>query len=127
MLYTIALVLIILWLLGLVTSVTMGGLIHALLVIAIIAVLLRVIGGRSPSERAADERDTLHGRACGRAQAARRDRPARIGTMQVATTPETGLSGADARDRGPGVGAGRSGCPVACGCIPAGIRLLLKQ
>lgn len=48
MLYTIAVVLIILWLLGLVTSVTMGGLIHALLVIAIIVILLRVISGRSP-------------------------------------------------------------------------------
>lgn len=48
MLYTIALVLVILWLLGLVTSYTMGGLIHALLVIAIIVVLLRVISGRRP-------------------------------------------------------------------------------
>ena len=48
MLYTIAVVLIILWLLGLVTSVTMGGFIHVLLVIAIIVVLLRVISGRSP-------------------------------------------------------------------------------
>nr|QLG20660.1 hypothetical protein [uncultured bacterium] len=48
MLYTIAVVLIILWLLGLVTSYTMGGLIHVLLVIAIIVVLLRVINGRSP-------------------------------------------------------------------------------
>jgi uncharacterized protein DUF5670 len=48
MLYTIAVVLIILWLLGLVTSVTMGGLIHILLVIAIVVVLLRVISGRSP-------------------------------------------------------------------------------
>jgi hypothetical protein len=48
MLYTIAVVLIILWLLGLVTSYTMGGLIHVLLVIAIIVVLLRVISGRSP-------------------------------------------------------------------------------
>jgi hypothetical protein len=47
MLYTVAVVLCILWLLGLVTSYTMGGLIHILLVIAIIAVLLRVIGGRS--------------------------------------------------------------------------------
>ena len=47
MLYTLAVVLCILWLLGLVTSYTMGGLIHILLVIAIIAVLLRVIGGRS--------------------------------------------------------------------------------
>ncbi len=48
MLYTIAVVLAILWLLGLVTSYTMGGLIHVLLVIAIIVVLLRVINGRSP-------------------------------------------------------------------------------
>jgi hypothetical protein len=46
MLYTIAVVMIILWLLGLVTSYTMGGLIHVLLVIAIVVVLLRVIGGR---------------------------------------------------------------------------------
>jgi hypothetical protein len=48
MLYTIAVVLVILWLLGLVTSYTMGGLIHVLLVIAIVVVLLRVISGRSP-------------------------------------------------------------------------------
>jgi hypothetical protein len=48
MLYTIAVVLVILWLLGLVTSYTMGGFIHILLVIAIVAVLLRVIGGGSP-------------------------------------------------------------------------------
>ncbi len=48
MLYTIAVVMIILWLLGLVTSTTMGGLIHVLLVIAIIVVLLRVISGRKP-------------------------------------------------------------------------------
>jgi hypothetical protein len=46
MLWTICVVLIILWLLGLVTSYTMGGLIHILLVIAIIVVLLRVIQGR---------------------------------------------------------------------------------
>ena len=46
MLYTIAIVLLILWLLGLVTSVTMGGLIHVLLVVAIVIVLLREIGGR---------------------------------------------------------------------------------
>jgi hypothetical protein len=46
MLYTIAVVLVILWLLGLVTSYTMGGLVHVLLVIAIIVVLLRVISGR---------------------------------------------------------------------------------
>jgi len=48
MLYTIAVVLIILWLLGLVTAYTMGGLIHILLVIAIVIVLLRVISGRKP-------------------------------------------------------------------------------
>jgi hypothetical protein len=47
MLYTIAVVLCILWLLGLVTSYTMGGLIHVLLVIAIVVVLLRIISGRS--------------------------------------------------------------------------------
>ncbi|MEO8101223.1 MAG: lmo0937 family membrane protein [Betaproteobacteria bacterium] len=47
MLYTIALVLVVLWLLGLVTSVTAGGLIHVLLVVAIVVVLLRVISGRS--------------------------------------------------------------------------------
>ena len=46
MLYTIAVVLVILWLLGLTSSYTMGGLIHLLLVIAIIAVLFRVISGR---------------------------------------------------------------------------------
>ena len=48
MLYTIAVVLVILWLLGLVTSYTMGGLVHVLLVIAIVVILLRVISGRSP-------------------------------------------------------------------------------
>jgi Family of unknown function (DUF5670) len=46
MLMTIAIVLIVLWALGLVTSTTMGGLIHILLVIAIIVVLVRVIQGR---------------------------------------------------------------------------------
>ena len=46
MLETIAVVLIILWLLGLVSSYTMGGLIHLLLVIAIVVILLRVIQGR---------------------------------------------------------------------------------
>ncbi|MHB1231172.1 MAG: lmo0937 family membrane protein [Burkholderiales bacterium] len=45
MLYTIAVVLLILWLLGLVTSTLMGGFIHVLLVIAIVLVLLRVING----------------------------------------------------------------------------------
>ncbi len=47
MLYTIAVVLLILWLLGLVSAYTMGGLIHVLLVIAIVMVLLRVITGRN--------------------------------------------------------------------------------
>jgi len=47
MLYTIAVVLIVLWALGLVSSVTMGGLIHVLLVIAVVVILLRVISGRS--------------------------------------------------------------------------------
>ena len=47
MLYTIALVLLILWLLGLVTSYTIGGFIHVLLVIAIVVVLLRIISGRN--------------------------------------------------------------------------------
>ncbi len=46
MLWTICVVLIILWLLGMVTSYTMGGLIHILLVVAIIVVLIRVIQGR---------------------------------------------------------------------------------
>lgn len=47
MLYTIALILVVLWALGLVTSYTMGGFIHVLVVIAIIVVLVRVIqGGR---------------------------------------------------------------------------------
>jgi hypothetical protein len=46
MLYTIAVVLVILWLLGLVSSYTMGGFIHVLLVIAVVVILLRVIGGR---------------------------------------------------------------------------------
>ena len=45
MLYTIAVVMIILWLLGMVTTYTLGGLVHILLVIAIVAVLLRVIRG----------------------------------------------------------------------------------
>ena len=47
MLYTIALVFVILWLLGLVTSTTMGGFIQILLVIAVIAILVRLISGRS--------------------------------------------------------------------------------
>ena len=48
MLYTVAVVLIILWLLGLVTSYTMNGFIHVLLVIAIIVVLVRIISGKKP-------------------------------------------------------------------------------
>lgn len=48
MLYTIAVVLLILWLLGLVTATILGGFIHILLVVAIVMVLLRVIQGRSP-------------------------------------------------------------------------------
>jgi hypothetical protein len=46
MLFTIAIVLIVLWILGFITSYTLGGFIHILLVIAIIMVLLRVIKGR---------------------------------------------------------------------------------
>ena len=46
MLWTIAMILIILWILGLVSSYTMGGLIHILLVIAIVVVLLNIIQGR---------------------------------------------------------------------------------
>jgi hypothetical protein len=45
-LYTIAVVLVVLWLLGMVTSTTMGGLLHALIVIALVVVLLQVISGR---------------------------------------------------------------------------------
>lgn len=46
MLYTIAVVLIVLWLLGLVSSYTMGGIIHVLLVIAVVLILVRIISGR---------------------------------------------------------------------------------
>jgi hypothetical protein len=46
LLETIAVILVVLWLLGFVTSYTMGGLIHILLVIAIVMILLRVIQGR---------------------------------------------------------------------------------
>jgi len=48
MLWTIAVILIVLWLLGVVTSYTLSGFIHLLLVLAIIVVLLRVIQGRRP-------------------------------------------------------------------------------
>ena len=46
MLYTFAVVLLVLWLLGLVTSTTMGGFVHILLVIALVMVLVRIIQGR---------------------------------------------------------------------------------
>jgi hypothetical protein len=46
MLYTIAVVLLVLWLLGMVSGSTMGGLIHALLVIAVVMVLVNLISGR---------------------------------------------------------------------------------
>lgn len=46
MLYTLALVLVVLWLLELVTFYTLGGFIHLLFVVAVIAVLLRIISGR---------------------------------------------------------------------------------
>ncbi|MGA2139656.1 MAG: lmo0937 family membrane protein [Verrucomicrobiia bacterium] len=48
MLYTIAVVLIVLWLLGLVTSYTMGGFVHVLLVIAVVMILVNIIQGRRP-------------------------------------------------------------------------------
>jgi hypothetical protein len=48
MLYTIAVILIVLWLLGLVSGTTMGGFIHVLLVIAIVMVLVNLIAGRKP-------------------------------------------------------------------------------
>jgi len=48
MLSTLVIVLLILWLLGVVTSYTLGGLVHILLVIAIVVILLRVIQGRNP-------------------------------------------------------------------------------
>lgn len=49
MLYTIAVVLLILWVLGLATSYTLGGFIHLLIVIAVIMVLVRLIQGKIPS------------------------------------------------------------------------------
>ncbi len=48
MLYTIAIVLVVLWLVGLLSSYTMGGFIHILLVIAVIVIILRLISGRKP-------------------------------------------------------------------------------
>ena len=47
MLETVVVILVVLWLLGLVTSYTMGGLIHALLVLALIVIVIRVLQGRS--------------------------------------------------------------------------------
>ncbi|HTN64625.1 MAG TPA: lmo0937 family membrane protein [Burkholderiaceae bacterium] len=46
MLYTIAVVLLVLWVLGLVSSYTMGGFVHILLVVAVVMILLRLISGR---------------------------------------------------------------------------------
>lgn len=46
MLYTLAVILLILWLLGLVTSYTLGGFIHILLVVALVVILVNVISGR---------------------------------------------------------------------------------
>jgi len=48
MLWTIFVILVILWMLGLVSGYTMGGFIHILLVIAVVVVLIRIIQGRSP-------------------------------------------------------------------------------
>jgi uncharacterized membrane protein YtjA (UPF0391 family) len=49
MLYTIAVVLVVLWLLGLVTSYTMGGFVHILIVVAVIMILVNLITGRNRS------------------------------------------------------------------------------
>ena len=46
MLYTLAVILLVLWLLGLVSSVTMGGFIHILLVVAVVMILVNLISGR---------------------------------------------------------------------------------
>ncbi|MBP1646714.1 MAG: family rane protein [Bacteroidetes bacterium] len=48
MLWTIFVILLVLWLLGLVSGYTLGGFVHILLVVAIVVVLIRIIGGRSP-------------------------------------------------------------------------------
>jgi hypothetical protein len=48
MLWTIVLILLVLWLLGMISGTTIGGLVHVLLVIAIIVILVRVIQGRRP-------------------------------------------------------------------------------
>jgi hypothetical protein len=49
MLYTIAVLMILLWLLGLISAYTIGGLIHILLVVALVMILIRLIGGRRPA------------------------------------------------------------------------------
>jgi len=48
MLYTLIVILVLLWLVGLVTSYTLGGFIHILLVVAIVIVLIRIVQGRNP-------------------------------------------------------------------------------
>ena len=48
MLWTIAIILVVLWLLGMVSSYTVGGFIHILLILAVVAVLVRLIQGRNP-------------------------------------------------------------------------------
>jgi hypothetical protein len=48
MLWTIAIILLVLWLLGMVSSYTMGGFIHILIILAVVAVLVRLIQGRNP-------------------------------------------------------------------------------
>ena len=48
LLWTIAVILVILWLLGMVSSYTLGGFIHILLILAVVAILIRIIQGRSP-------------------------------------------------------------------------------
>lgn len=48
MLWTIAVILLVLWLLGMVSSYTLGGFIHILLVLAVISILVRIIQGRNP-------------------------------------------------------------------------------
>ena len=48
MLYTLIIVLLVLWLLGLLTSYTLGGLIHALLVIAVVVLIIQLVTGRRP-------------------------------------------------------------------------------
>jgi hypothetical protein len=60
MLYTIAVVLLVMWLLGLVTSYTMGGFIHILLVVAIVMVLVNLITGRLEQSPALDRARSRH-------------------------------------------------------------------